>query len=77
MTYERRHIPLTDISFVPRTRLKHDLIVNQVIANDDGHAICGVNGYSWFRDLIGFHSIDSLPPDLMHDTAEGNTGDII
>ena len=76
VTYERRHIPLTDISFVPRTRLKHDLIVNQVIANDDGHAICGVNGYSWFRDLIGFHPIDSLPPDLMHDTAEGNTGDI-
>ncbi|CAF4430572.1 unnamed protein product [Rotaria sp. Silwood2] len=73
ITYERRHIPLTDISFVPRTRLKHDLIVNRVITNDDGQALYGVTGYSWFRNLLGFHPTESLPPDLMHDTAEGST----
>ncbi|CAF4623099.1 unnamed protein product, partial [Rotaria socialis] len=32
-----------------------------------------VSGDSWFRNLIGFHPTESLPPDLMHDTAEGNT----
>ena len=73
ITYERRHIPLTDISFVPRTRLKHDLIVDRVIGNDDDQALYGVTGHSWFRNLIGFHPSESLPPDLMHDTAEGNT----
>ena len=72
ITYEQRHIPLTYTSFVPRTRLKHDLIANRVIANDDGQALDGVTRYGWFRHLIGFHPTESLPPDLMHDTAEGN-----
>ncbi|CAF1288923.1 unnamed protein product [Rotaria sordida] len=71
VTYEQRHIPLTDISFVPRTRLKHDMIVNKVIANNDGQIIQGVKSESWFKDLIGFHATESLPPDLMHDIAEG------
>ena len=39
ITYKQRHIPLTDISFVPRTRLKHDMIVNQIIVNNDDHII--------------------------------------
>ncbi|CAF4178390.1 unnamed protein product, partial [Rotaria sp. Silwood2] len=71
VTYEQRHIPLTDISFVPRTRLEHDMIVNKVIANHDGHIIQGVKNESWLKDLIGFHATESLPPDLMHDIAEG------
>ncbi|CAM2724129.1 unnamed protein product [Rotaria socialis] len=71
ITYENRHIPLTDISFVPRSRLKHDKIVNHIIANNGRQIVQGVKGLSWFHDLIGFHSTESLPPDIMHDIAEG------
>ncbi|CAM4953821.1 unnamed protein product [Rotaria socialis] len=73
ITYEQRLIPLTDISFVPRTHLRHDLIVDRIVSNNDGQTLFGVSGDSWFRNLIGFHPTESLPPDLMHDTAEGNT----
>ncbi|CAF4213849.1 unnamed protein product [Adineta steineri] len=73
ITYEQKHIPLTDISFVPRTRLKHDFILNQVILNNGRQIIQGVKGPSWFKDLIGFHPTESLPPDVMHDFSEGNT----
>lgn len=31
----------------------------------------GVIGESPIRDLVGFHSISSLPADLMHDFLEG------
>ncbi|CAM4939601.1 unnamed protein product [Rotaria socialis] len=70
ITYEQRLIPLTDISFVPRTHLRHDLIVDRIVSNNDGQTLFGVSGDSWFRNLIGFHPTESLPPDLMHDTAE-------
>ena len=73
ITYEQRHIPLTDISFVPRTRLKHDMIVNEVMTNNGRAIIRGVKTSSWFKDLLGFHPTESLPPDVMHDIAEGNT----
>jgi hypothetical protein len=72
ITFKQRHIPLTDISFVPRTQLKHYMIVNQVIANNHQAIIQGVKCSSWYKDLLGFHPTQSLPPDLMHDTAEGN-----
>lgn len=72
VTYQQRHIPLTDISFVPRTRVKHEMIINQILASDDGQVIQGVRSLSWYRDLIGFHPTESLPPDIMHDFAEGN-----
>lgn len=72
ITYAQRHIPLTDISFVPRSRLKHDMIINRIMINNTGQHFQGVNDYSWFKDLIGFHPTDSLPLDIMHDTAEGN-----
>lgn len=73
ITYAQKHIPLTDISFVPRTRIRHDMIVNKVIANNDARIIHGVKSKSWLKDLIGFHATESLPPDLMHDIAEGKT----
>ena len=72
ITYEQRLIPLTDISFAPRTRLRHDIILNEIIANNNDHAIQGVRCSSWFMNLIGFHPTESLPPDLMHNIAEGN-----
>ena len=58
---------------MPRSRLKHDKIVNQVIANNGRQIVQDVKGLSWFHDLIGFHSTESLPPDIMHDIAEGST----
>ncbi|CAF3243895.1 unnamed protein product [Rotaria sp. Silwood2] len=73
ITYEQKHIPLTDISFVPRTRLKHDMILNQVVLKNGRQIIQGVKSPSWFKDLIGFHPTESLPPDVMHDFAEGST----
>jgi hypothetical protein len=72
ITYEERLIPLTDISFVPRTILKHDMILSRIIANNNDRIIQGVKCHSWFKNLIGFHLTQSLPPDIMHDVAEGN-----
>jgi len=72
ITYEQRLIPLTDLSFVPRTRLKHDIVLSQIITNNDDQTIQGIRCNSWFKNLIGFHPTESLPPDLMHDIAEGN-----
>ncbi|CAF1358549.1 unnamed protein product [Adineta ricciae] len=71
ITYEQKHIPLSDISFLPRTPSRHDMIVNQVAMNNDDRIIQGVRGLSWFNELIGFHATESLPPDLMHDFQEG------
>ena len=73
ITYEQKHIPLTDIFFVPRTRLRHDTIVSQVLFSNSREIVQGVRGPSWFTDFIGFHPTKSLPPDVMHDFAEGNT----
>ncbi|CAF1293238.1 unnamed protein product [Rotaria sordida] len=42
ITYEQRLIPLTDISFVPRTRSKHDMILHQIINNNNDQTIQGV-----------------------------------
>ncbi|CAF1297592.1 unnamed protein product [Adineta steineri] len=70
ITYQQKHISLTDISFLPRTRLKHDIILNQIILNNGREIIQGVKGPSWFKDLIGFHPTESLPPDVMHDFSE-------
>ncbi|CAF1420366.1 unnamed protein product [Rotaria sp. Silwood1] len=72
ITYEQRLIPLTDISFVPRTRSKHDMILHQIINNNNDQIIQGVRGHSWFKNVIGFYPTESLPPDIMHDVAEGN-----
>ncbi|CAF1498990.1 unnamed protein product, partial [Didymodactylos carnosus] len=46
------------------------MIVNQVIANNGRQIIQGVKNSGWFKDLIGFHPTESLPPDIMHDFAE-------
>jgi hypothetical protein len=73
ISYEQRHIPLTDISFAPRTRLRHDIILREIMDMNDRRTVQGVTSCSWFKDLIGFYPTDSLPCDLMHDTAEGNT----
>ena len=73
ITYEQKHIPLTDISFVPRTRLRHDTTVSQVLLINSREIIQGVRCPSWFTDPIGFHPTESLPPDVVHDFAEGNT----
>ncbi|CAM4844880.1 unnamed protein product [Rotaria magnacalcarata] len=71
ITYEQRLIPLTDISFVSRTKLKHDMVLSQIIENNDDKIIQEVKCCSWFKNSVGFHPTESLPPDLMHDVAEG------
>ncbi|CAF4200746.1 unnamed protein product [Rotaria sp. Silwood2] len=48
----KKNIPLTDISFVPRTRLKHDMILNQVVLNNGRQIIQGIKGHN---DLTLFH----------------------
>ena len=73
ITYEQRLVPLTDLSFVPRTKLKHDMVLNQIITNNKHEIIQGIRCCSWFKNLVGFHPTESLPPDLMHDVAEGNS----
>ncbi|CAF1438390.1 unnamed protein product, partial [Rotaria sp. Silwood1] len=45
-----------------------DIVRSQV--NSIGQIIQSVKNESWFKDLIGFHATESLPPDLMHDIAE-------
>ncbi|CAF2847466.1 unnamed protein product [Rotaria sp. Silwood2] len=71
ITYEHRLIPLTDLSFLPRTKLKHDIVLSQIINNNNDQTIQGIKCNSWFQNLIGFHPTESLPPDLMHNVAEG------
>lgn len=39
IAYERRRIPLTDISYVPRTRLKHGTIVNNLMINNENNSL--------------------------------------
>ena len=42
ITYEQQLIPLTDLSFVPRTKLMHDTILNQIITNDNDEIMKGI-----------------------------------
>lgn len=70
ITYPDRNLPMTK-KINTRTILNHDDIVEQIIANPDKSPMMGVIGESPIRDLVGFHSISSLPADLMHDFLEG------
>ncbi|CAF4064235.1 unnamed protein product [Rotaria sordida] len=55
---------------------RYSAILNMTITdrdsqtNEDDQTLYSVNGYSWFRKLIDFHPTESLPPDLMHSTAD-------
>jgi len=46
ITYEQRHISLTDISFLTRTHLKRSMIVNQFMINNGDQIIQGVKSVS-------------------------------
>ena len=63
--------PLTDITFLPRSVHAHDILVQKVSQLADGSIIQGVKHPSPMQDLLNFHPVNSLPPDLMHDFCEG------
>jgi hypothetical protein len=54
-----------------RTSIYHDALILQINSNLNKSSIMGVVGRSPLYDLDGFHSIMSLPADLMHDYLEG------
>ncbi|CAF4338107.1 unnamed protein product [Adineta steineri] len=71
ISYKFRLIPLTEISFLPRTVTTHDAYVRQAVNLFNIRPVAGVVGESRLSKLIAFHAIKSLPNDLMHDYAEG------
>ena len=71
ISYQFRLTPLTDTSFLPRTVNTHNAYVQQATNSFNTRTIAGVVGESALSNLIGFHSIKSLPNDVMHDFAEG------
>ncbi|CAF1567008.1 unnamed protein product [Adineta steineri] len=70
ISYKFRLIPLTEISFLPRTVTTHDAYVRQAVNLFNTRPVAGVVGESPLSKLIAFHAIKSLPNDLMHDYAE-------
>ncbi|CAF4255840.1 unnamed protein product [Adineta steineri] len=71
ISYKFRLIPLTEISFLPRTVTTHDAYIRQAVNLFNTRPVAGVVGESPLSRLIAFHAIKSLPDDLMHDYAEG------
>ena len=71
ISYEFRLTPLTDITFLPRTIIKHNRYVQQVVNSSNTRNVAGVVTESPLANLIGFHPVKSLPNDSMHDIAEG------
>ncbi|CAF1375448.1 unnamed protein product [Adineta steineri] len=70
ISYKFRLIPLTAISFLPRTVTTHDAYDQQAVNSFNTRPVAGVVGESPLSTLIAFHAIKSLPNDLMHDYAE-------
>ncbi|CAF0906141.1 unnamed protein product [Didymodactylos carnosus] len=56
---------------MPRTRATHQQKLEQLMQSKDKPIISGVTGESFLAKLVGFHPVNSLPFDLMHDFAEG------
>jgi uncharacterized C2H2 Zn-finger protein len=69
INYDYKSIPLTDIFFLPRSEASHEIHLNQ--ANQLNKSVFGINAQSDFSNLISFHSVNSLPFDIMHDYSEG------
>ncbi|CAF3857056.1 unnamed protein product [Rotaria sp. Silwood1] len=71
ISYQFRLTLLTDISFLPRIVTTHNTYVQQATNSFNRRTIASVVGESALSNSIGFHSIKSLPNDIMHDFAEG------
>lgn len=69
--YSERNLPLPNINVAVRTSIIHDDLVAQIQINPNNIPLMGVIGRSVLYNLIGFHPILSLPPDVMHDNLEG------
>ncbi|CAF0802131.1 unnamed protein product [Adineta steineri] len=69
VSYEYKSIPLTNISFLLRTEISHEIHLKQVLKSNIH--ICGINDTSDLSNLIAFHPVKSLPFDIMHDYSEG------
>ncbi|CAF4310675.1 unnamed protein product, partial [Adineta steineri] len=69
VSYEYKSIPLTNISFLLRTEISHEIHLKQVLQSNI--SICGINDTSDLSNLIAFHPVKSLPFDVMHDYSEG------
>ena len=70
ISYAYKSIPLTDISFLIRSKPSHENYLNRMLQSNN--SIFGINRRSDFSNLIAFHPIKSLPFDIMHDFSEGN-----
>ncbi|CAF0944648.1 unnamed protein product [Didymodactylos carnosus] len=71
LSYNNRATPLTDITIIQRNENKHEQYLQQLSNDPYIRSIYGVVGPSVFQALPGFHSVKSLPGDLMHDFLEG------
>jgi hypothetical protein len=69
--YTDKHLPITNTKITGRTCIEHDDLVKKIITDPLKSPRMGVTGQSPVHDLIGFHSVTSLPADVMHDFIEG------
>ncbi|CAF4186170.1 unnamed protein product [Rotaria sordida] len=69
ISYAYKSISLTDIFFLLRSEKSHERHLHQVLQSNA--SIFGINSRSDFSNLLGFHSVKSLPFDIMHDFSEG------
>ncbi|CAF1021474.1 unnamed protein product [Adineta steineri] len=69
VSYEYKTIPLTNIYFLLRTEISHEIHLKQVLQSNI--SICGITDTSDLSNLIAFHPVKSLPSDIMHDYSEG------
>ncbi|CAF4162182.1 unnamed protein product, partial [Adineta steineri] len=68
VSYEYKSIPVTNISFLLRTQISHEIHLKQVLQSNI--SVCDINGTSDLSNLIAFHPVKSLPFDVMHDYSE-------
>lgn len=69
--YADLHSPISNNKWNIRTSIHHDALTLEMNSNLNKSSIMGVVRQSPIYDLDGFHSITSLPADLMHDFLEG------
>ncbi|CAF3502492.1 unnamed protein product [Rotaria sordida] len=69
ISYTYKSVPLTDISFLFRSKTSHEYYLNQMLQSKN--SIFGITRRCDFSNLIAFHPVKSLPFDIMHDFSEG------
>jgi hypothetical protein len=71
VTHAEKMLPIDSIKIDTRTITHHDDLVRRINIDPSKSPLMGVTGSSPIISIIGFHPINSLPADIMHDFFEG------